>query len=160
MRQIALHFSPLRDQLGGDRYRNLFGSNGPNIQPDWGMDAVEQVRGQTFGLQLFEDGDCLPLRPDHPDVTRRSLHRPTQHSHIVAVPARDDHDVRRLARRELRRGLLEIVGDHLLRLGEAFAIRVGLAIIHHRDVESRDSGNLVKACRYVTCTENIKVCWR
>src|ERR1700674_2849553 len=118
------------------------------------------MRRQTLRLQLFEDRDRLPLRPNHPDITRWSLHRPAQHSHIVAVPARDDYDVRRLAGRELRRGLIEIFGDHLLRLGEAFAVRVGLAIIDHRDVESGNAGNLVKTCGYVTCAENIKVCWR
>src|SRR6267378_1714664 len=115
---------------------------------------------QTLRLQLLEDGDGLPLRTDHPDVACRSLHRPAQHSHIVAVPARYDHDVGRLAGGELRRGFLEIFGDHLLRLGEAFAIRVGLAIIYYRDIEAGNSRNLVKACRYVACAENIKVCWR
>src|SRR5258708_34543315 len=118
------------------------------------------MRWKTFGLQLFEDGDRLPLRPNHPYVTRRSLHRPAQHPHIVAVSARDDHDVRRFVGRELRRGLVEIFGDYLLGLGETFAVRVGLAIIYHGDVESRDSRNFIKACGYVTCAENIKVCWR
>src|SRR3981081_1767599 len=110
---------------------------------------------QTLRLQLFEDGDRLPLRPDHPDIARRSLHRPAQHSHIVAVPARDDHDVRRLAGSEVRCRLLEIFGDYLLRLGEAFAVRVCLAIIDPRDIEAGNSRNLVKACGYVTCAENI-----
>src|SRR5260370_24757751 len=118
------------------------------------------MRWKTFGLQLFEDGDRLPLRPNHPYVTRRSLHRPAQHPHIVAVPARDDHDVRRFAGRELRRGLVEIFGDHLLCLGEPFAIRVGLSIIYYGDVKPGNASNFVKACRYVTSAETLKVCWR
>ena len=71
------------------------------------------MRWQTFLLQLFEDGDGLPLRPNHAHVARRSLHRPAQHPHIVAVSARHDHDVRRLAGRKLGSGFIEIVGDDL-----------------------------------------------
>ena len=118
------------------------------------------MRGQTFLLQLLEDGDGLPLRPNHAYVARRSLHCPAQHSHIVAVPARDDHDIRRLAGRELRRSLVEIFGDHLPRLGKAFAVGVGFAIVDHRDVESGDACNLVEACGYVAGAKNIELCWR
>src|ERR1019366_4649152 len=155
MRQIALHVSTFGDQLRRDRNGNLFRRNCPNIEPDWGVDSVKQTCGQTFLLQFFEDGDGLPLRPNHPDVARLSLHRPAQHAHIVTMPAGDDHDVRRLAGREPRRGLVEIFGDDLLRVGKALAVRIGFAIIHYSDVESCDARNLVKTYCYVACSENI-----
>src|SRR5271166_5902194 len=116
--QIALYLSSFRDQFRGDRYGNFFRSNRSNIQSDGRMDSVEEMRGQSFRLQLFENSDCLSFRSDHSDVTRWSLHRPAQHSHIVAMAARDDHDVRRLGGRKLRCRLLEILCDHLLCLGE------------------------------------------
>ncbi len=117
------------------------------------------MRRQTFLLQLFVDGDRLPLRPNHAYVARWSLHRPAQHSHIVAVSAGDDHDIRRLAGREPRRSFVEIFRDHLLCLGKALAVRVGFAIIDHGDVESRDARDLVKAFCYMACTKNIEDCW-
>src|SRR5580698_1154865 len=115
------------------------------------------MRRQTLRLQLFEDGDGLPLRPDHPHIARRSLHRPAQHSHIVAMPAGDDHDVGRFARRKLRRSLLEIFDDDLLRLRKAFAIGISLAIVDHGDVESGDARNLIKTRSHMTSAENIKI---
>src|ERR1039458_8271907 len=160
VRQIALHVSTFGDQLRCDRNGNLFRRNCSNIEPDWGVDSVKQMCVQTFLLQFFKNGDGLPLRPNHPDVARRSLHRPAQHAHIVTMPAGDDHDVRRLAGRELRRGLVEIFGDDLLRVGKSLAVRIGFAIIHHSDVEPSDTRNLVKTCCYMACAENIKLCWR
>src|SRR5208282_6508133 len=108
----------------------------------------------------FKDCDRLPLRPNHPDVACRSLHRPAQHAHIVAMPTSDDHDVRRLAGRKLRRRLVEIVSDYLLRLGESFPARIGFAIVDHRDVESGNARHLIEAGCHMTCTENVKIRWR
>ena len=62
------------------------------------------------------------------------------------MSAGDDHDVGRLAGRQPRHGLLEILRDDFLRLGKTFAVGVGLAVIHHGDVEAGDSRDLVKAC--------------
>ena len=87
-------------------------------------------------------------------------HRPAQNAHVVTMPARHDHDVRRLAGCELRHCLFEIFRQDLLRLGKALAAGIGLAIINYRNIEAGDSRNLVKACSYVTCAENIKFCWR
>src|SRR5258708_20111515 len=104
------------------------------------------MRGQTLRLQLFEDGDRLPLRPNHTDIARWSLHRPAQHAHIVAVPARDAHDVRRLAGCELRRGLVYIFRHYLLRFGKAFAICVSFAHSHHPDLQPTPPGILLTPC--------------
>src|SRR5580698_1627822 len=76
------------------------------------------------------------------------------------MPAGDNNNIGRLAGREVRSCRIEILGYYLLCLGKTFAVRVGFAIIHYRDVEASDTCDLIKACSDVTCAENIKIRWR
>ena len=88
------------------------------------------------------------------------LDRPAQHSHVIAVAARNDHDIRRFAERKLGHSLIEILGDYLFGVREAFAIGVTLAIINDRHVKAGGPRCLVKTMSDVACAENVKLCWR
>src|ERR1700722_8293544 len=115
------------------------------------------MRSQAFRLQFLENGDRLSFRPDHADIACRSLHSPAQHAHVVVMAAGDDDDVRRLAGGKFGGSLVEIFGDHLLRVGEALAIRVGFAIVDYGYVESGDSCNLIQAGGDVAGTEDVEI---
>src|ERR1700722_10150271 len=115
------------------------------------------MRSQAFRLQFLENGDRLSFRPDHADIACRSLRSPAQHAHVVVMAAGDDDDVRRLAGGKFGGSLVEIFGDHLLRVGEAIAIGVGFTIVDYGYVESGDSCNLIKAGGGGAGTENVEI---
>ena len=73
------------------------------------MHALEQSLGQAFLHQFAKNRNRLAFRPDHPDVVGQRLDRPAQHSHVIAVAARNDHDIRRFAERKLGHSLIEIL---------------------------------------------------
>src|SRR5437588_9484801 len=83
--QASLGVPPNRNQLGRDRNRNLFRSDGADVESDWGVNAVEQMRRQAFLLKRLENRDHFALGADHADVAGASLHRPAQNSHVVTM---------------------------------------------------------------------------
>src|SRR5215469_6508677 len=102
VRQWRWRAAPYCDQLGHDRYRDLFRGDGANIDADRSVDPGQLLRDNAFLFQLFIDGDGFALRADHADVARRGLGGPAQHAHVVAVSASYDHNVRRFAGRQFR----------------------------------------------------------
>src|SRR5580765_3675168 len=124
------------------------------------MHPVEELGSKSFLLKFLEDRDRLPFGSDHPDVACRSLNRPPQDAHIIAMSARHNHDVRRFARLQSRCDLVKVLRNYLLRFGKTLAARIDLSVVDHGDVKTGNSGNSVKACSNVTCAKYIKFCWR
>ena len=144
------------NQFGGDGHGNLFGSDGTDVQSNRRAHAVEQVRRQSLLLQRFEDLDHLALGSDHADVAGRSLHRPAQDAHVIAMAAGDNDDVRRLSWVQLARGFVEVEGVHLVGFWKSFLGRVGTAIVGNDEVETCIRCYPAKIDSYVTCTEKVK----
>src|SRR4029077_21115706 len=93
VRHGALDLTTRGNQFGGDGHGNFFRSARSDVQANRGMHAFEQLRRKTFFGELTENLYGFALRPDHSDVTRLRLHRPTQHAHIVTMSTSADHDV-------------------------------------------------------------------
>src|SRR5256885_11259011 len=110
MRQARWGMAPKGDKLGRDRDRNLFGSDGSDVEAHGGMYTVKPMGGNAFLLQRLENLDDLALRSDHPDIARPCLDRPAQDAHIVTVPTGNDDDIGRFIGIELLRGVVEIEG--------------------------------------------------
>src|SRR5579863_9742981 len=81
------------DELGGNGDRDFFGSDCANIQTDGSVDFLEKRFGKAFLGEFAEDCDRLSFRTNHPYVASRSLYRPTEDTHVVAVTASDDDDI-------------------------------------------------------------------
>ena len=142
-----------RDQLGGDSNPNLFGRDRTYIQPDRGVHPLKQVCGDAFALQGFENFYYLPLRSNHAYIASAGLHGPAQNAHVIAVPAGDDHKVRRLAGIELLHRLVEIECVNFMSAREALLGRIGRAIIGHDHVKSGACGRPANAHGDMACPE-------
>src|SRR5579859_8133540 len=99
------------------------------------MNPVKKMGSQALRLQRFEYLDHLAFGPDHAHVTRGGLDGPAKNAHIITVPPRHDHDIRRLARIELLHGLVELERMHLTRGGKTFLTRIRRTIVGHDDLE-------------------------
>src|SRR3954468_24208240 len=67
---------------------NLVRSHGADVESDGGVHAIEEMRGQSLGLQGFENLDDLTLRSDHANVASPRLDRPAQQAHVVPMSPR------------------------------------------------------------------------
>jgi hypothetical protein len=57
-----------RNQLRGDRNRDLFGRDSTNVESDGRMHTFKQMRRQTFLLQSLENSNHFALGSDHANV--------------------------------------------------------------------------------------------
>src|SRR5260370_16900136 len=92
------------------------------------MNSVEQMRGQALFLQRLKDTDDLTLGADHANVAGPRLHGPTQDPHVVAVAARDNHDIGRFVRIELLHRIIELKRMNLAGRTEPFFGDVGTTV--------------------------------
>src|SRR5580692_12194699 len=144
------------DQLCRNRYRNLLGGDGADVESDGGMDAVKQTSRYAFLAQRFKDSNHFALGADHPDVAGAGPHGPTQQAHVVAMTTGDDDDVGSFAGIKLLRRLIEIKRAHFAGGRETLLGRIGGAVVSNDRVKPRIGCNLAKVCGYMTCAENIK----
>src|ERR1041385_9116670 len=98
MRQSYGGMSSNGDQFCSDGDSDFFRSDRTNIQPNRGVNTIKKMCGQPLFLKRLEYLNYLALGPDHPDITRPSLHRPAQQSHVVVMTACNDDDVGRFGR--------------------------------------------------------------
>src|SRR5579862_3236719 len=108
------------------------------------MNSLEQLRRKPFSRQLLKNRNGLPLRSDHADVSRTALYRPAQYPHVVPMSARDNNQVSRFPGAEPRHCPVEIFSNDLFGVGKPLSVGVGVAIIHHGNVEPGTSRNLAK----------------
>src|SRR5277367_3773472 len=94
MRQRRGSLTPHGNQFRGDRNCNLFRSNSADVEANRRMHAIEKIGGATLTLKSLRNLDYLALRSDHADVARPRLQRPTQNTHVIAMPASNNHNVR------------------------------------------------------------------
>src|SRR5450432_1260457 len=155
------HPSAHGDHFGDNGHRNFFRRNRADLQPYGSVYVGKFVGGDAFLFQLFVDGNCFPARADHAQIASVQIYRPAQNSHVVAVSAGDNHDVRRLGNMQPPRNVLEIFGDHLAGLGKTFAVGVACAVVHDDDVEAGDASNLVEVVGHVSGAEDVEQCrWK
>ena len=100
--------------------------------------------GNAFALERLIDGEHLALAADHADVARLGAHGPAEHAHVVAVPARDDHQVAGRVRLQLLERVF-VCRVNLARHREALAIGELLAVVDHADGEARGVRRLAPA---------------
>src|SRR5215471_5739184 len=81
------------DQLRGNADGNLLRSERADLQPYRGVDTLEFLCGDTFLLERLVNREHLALAADHADIARLRAHGPGEHAHIVAMPARHDHQI-------------------------------------------------------------------
>src|SRR5947207_13563370 len=149
VRQLPLRMWAMRDQLCANRYRDFFWSNSPNIQTYRRMDPFEQISRNSFLSQFAENGNRLPLRPNHTDIPRWSLHCPAQNTHIVTMPACKDHNIRGFAESQPRHDFIEVIRNHFLRARKAFSIGISLTVIHNGHIKPSVAGHFVKVERHM-----------
>ena len=66
------------------------GDSAPISRPIGAKIFSKRRTREAFFFELVNHRNGLALASDHGDVLRLSAHRPAQHAHVVAMPARDD----------------------------------------------------------------------
>src|SRR5262249_8872615 len=121
-----------------------------------GVNTLEQFRRKTLFDQFAENRNRLTLRADHSDISGACLHGPAQHTHVISMPAGNDHDVGSLTRVKFRHGLFKVFRDHLSGFGKALTAGVSFPVVNDGYIKAGASRNLVEIYGDVTCAENIK----
>jgi|ERR1700722_5531889 len=99
-----------------------------------GVYVLEQVLRNSFLSQCLENLDYLALRSIMP-TSRRCLDRPAQDAHVITMPSRHDHNIRRLTRIERLHRFIEIQSG-LAGGREAILRRIGSTVIRDNHVET------------------------
>src|SRR5438270_10188890 len=136
VRQDGVATTPYSNKLGRNRHGDFFRRNRADVETYGRVDTLKQVARHAFFLQFLVDGDNFSFGPDHTDVARRSLDRPAQHTHVVAVTAGDNDNVGRFGRLDVGHGFVEIVGMDFAGIGKTFAVGIALAIVDDYDIET------------------------
>ena len=84
-----------------------------------------------------------------------SAHGPAEHAHVVAVPARDDHQVTRSVGLQFLERIF-VSGVNLVRHRKPFAIRKLFPVVNHPDAETRRMRRLGQGHRDVSSAKNIQ----
>ena len=144
-----------RDQLGRDADGNLFRRQRSDVEPHRRMHARKFFHRDAFFFQRAVNRKHFSLAADHPDVARRSAHGPAQHVHVVLVPARDDHHVRRGGGLDLLKRFLK-AGVNFLRHRKSLAVGKRFAVVDDADGEARRIRRVRESDRNVATAENVE----
>src|ERR1700730_7220813 len=87
--------SPYADKLSSNADRDFLRRQRADLQPYRRMHVLETLRGNAFALERLIHREHLALAADHADVMGFGAYGPAEYAHVVAVAARDDHQVTR-----------------------------------------------------------------
>ena len=99
--------TPHVNDFSNDRYRDLFGQDGSDIEADRHVNAFQAFSRDSLALELIGNGANLSFASDHSDVAGVRLHRPPQHVLIFLVTPRNDNHVCIVVGHDLVKSLLE-----------------------------------------------------
>ncbi|MGC1402042.1 MAG: hypothetical protein WA974_03850 [Thermodesulfobacteriota bacterium] len=83
---------PNLNQFGRDGHGDLFRGFGMDVQPDGGVDGMDQVFRESFLFQGLENNPPFMLAADHPQIMGRIFKDFTQDLMIVHMTAGDDNN--------------------------------------------------------------------